>query len=53
MIEILEQTFPEMLEAEYNLTMIESFIEPLLKLIPGGYNNYQVNAACFCLRKLV
>jgi hypothetical protein len=36
MIEILEQTFPELLEAEYNLTMIESFIEPLLKLIPGG-----------------
>jgi len=35
-IEIIENTFPEMLTLEYNLTMIETFIEPLLKMVPGG-----------------
>lgn len=54
MIEILQCTFPEFAESDYNLTMIESFIQPLLDLLPGGKaNNYQTNAACFCLRKLV
>lgn len=51
-IEILLHTFPELLTADFNLTMIDSFIEPLLKLLPVG-NSVQLNSASYCLRKLV
>lgn len=55
-IEILENTFPEMLEPDQTQALMNLFINPLLDLLPGRVgsgNVLQTNAACFCLRKLV
>ena len=43
MIEILEYTFPEMLDPNNSQALLDTFIDPLIKLLPGGAaNDYQV-----------
>lgn len=53
LIEILENTFPEYLTIDYNLSIMKEFIKPILKLVSATGANAQVSAACFCLRKMV
>ena len=54
MTEILESTFPEMLEPDASEDFNKVFMEPLFSILREKGTNKNANAAaCYCLRNIV